>query len=75
MSKRILPEPGDGRVETGALQFGEDWPGLFLRGDDCLHLLLWLEHMLENDTDSIDAMQVNYLILLIRNHVRVGATT
>lgn len=23
------------RVETGAVQFGDDWPGLFIRGDDC----------------------------------------
>lgn len=21
-------------VESGAVQFGEDWPGLFLRGDN-----------------------------------------
>lgn len=24
-----LPE----RIETGALQIGDDWPGLFIRGD------------------------------------------
>jgi len=23
------------RVESGPIMFGEDWPGLFLRGDDC----------------------------------------
>lgn len=22
------------RVETGPIQFGRDWPGIFLRGDD-----------------------------------------
>jgi hypothetical protein len=26
------------RVETGAVQFGKDWPGLFVRGDQALHL-------------------------------------
>jgi hypothetical protein len=31
---RILPE-ADPRVETGTVQFGEDWPGLFLRGKHC----------------------------------------
>lgn len=31
---RILPE-ADPRVETGTVQFGEDWPGLFIRGDAC----------------------------------------
>ena len=44
MSKvRKIPHPNNGgpnptgnnsRVESGAVQFGEDWPGLFLRGDD-----------------------------------------
>lgn len=23
------------RVESGPIMFGDDWPGLFLRGDDC----------------------------------------
>jgi hypothetical protein len=23
------------RVESGPVMFGDDWPGLFLRGDDC----------------------------------------
>ena len=34
---RRLPAPddGEGRVETGAVKFGDDWPGLFVRGDDC----------------------------------------
>lgn len=41
---RFLPATVD-RVETGAVQFGTDWPGLFIRGDNCaalgmsLHLL------------------------------------
>lgn len=30
-----LASPEDGkRVETGVVQFGDDWPGVFLRGDD-----------------------------------------
>lgn len=29
----------NGRVESGAVQFGDDWPGLFLRGDDAMKLL------------------------------------
>jgi hypothetical protein len=24
------------RVETGPLQFGDDWPGVFIRGDNAL---------------------------------------
>lgn len=39
---RVIPYPNHGgpapdgdapRVETGAVQFGNDWPGLFIRGD------------------------------------------
>lgn len=30
-----LPAPADGkRVESGPVQFGEDWPGVFFRGDN-----------------------------------------
>ena len=25
-----------GRPETGVMCFGDDWPGIFIRGDDCL---------------------------------------
>lgn len=36
-SIRYLPLPVDipegGRVESGVVQFGDDWPGVFLRGD------------------------------------------
>lgn len=28
-----------GRQETGMMQVGDDWPGLFIRGDDCITLL------------------------------------
>jgi hypothetical protein len=36
------------RVETGAVQFGGDWPGLFIRGDDAYHLLMTIQIM-KND--------------------------
>jgi len=31
-----LGAKGIGRVESCAVQFGDDWPGLFLRGDHAL---------------------------------------
>ena len=35
---RVIPHPdGADRVETGAVQFGNDWPGLFVRGDNAFH--------------------------------------
>ena len=33
------------RVETGAVRFGDDWNGLFIRGDDCIGLMVVLEKM------------------------------
>jgi hypothetical protein len=32
------------RVETGALQINDDWPGLFIRGDSCIDLYNRLEY-------------------------------
>jgi len=33
-----LPMPENvARLETGAVQFGDDWPGVFIRGDHALH--------------------------------------
>lgn len=44
---RILPATV-GRVESGAIQFGEeDWPGLFIRGDNCIYLYTVLNTLLE----------------------------
>lgn len=35
------------RVETGPMQFGTDWPGVFIRGDNALYLAHILELILE----------------------------
>lgn len=40
---RALPAPPDGgRVETGPVQFGDDWPGVFIRGDNAGALVMQL---------------------------------
>jgi len=36
MDIRYLPKQEE-RVETGTIQFGDDWPGVFIRGDSCMH--------------------------------------
>jgi hypothetical protein len=44
---RVIPfnnEKND-RVETGAVRFGDDWNGLFIRGDDCIMLVSILEKL------------------------------
>jgi hypothetical protein len=50
MSKSVQRIPFDnktGRVETGAVQFGEDWPGLFIRGDNAFALAINVQALLE----------------------------
>ncbi len=48
------------RVESGAIQFGDDWPGLFLRGDDAKYLSMAIECVLE----SVAVTKTNRLALL-----------
>jgi hypothetical protein len=38
-----LPPFPEGRAETGPMQFGVDWPGIFIRGDDALSYAQTLE--------------------------------
>ena len=50
---RIIPFEGKGgRVETGATQIGDDWPGLFIRGDDCISLRQILKRYLDMDKED-----------------------
>jgi hypothetical protein len=40
-------------LETGRLQFGSDWPGVFIRGDDALGFALALRSILKSAEDRI----------------------
>ena len=55
--KRILPE-ADPRVETGTVQFGQDWPGLFIRGDHASHYAKCLDRILSRLEGPIEGMDV-----------------
>ncbi len=37
----------DRRIETGPLQVNDDWPGVFIRGDNALHYAAQLQHLLD----------------------------
>lgn len=37
---RNLPCPDEGRVETGVIRFGKDWPAIHIRGDEAIGLAL-----------------------------------
>ncbi len=47
---RVLPETNP-RVETGPIQFGDDWPGVFIRGDNAFHYAINLSLVLEKFQD------------------------
>lgn len=48
------------RVETGTIQFGDDWPGVFLRGDEALYLAHLLELVIEgHEIDPITRLQMS----------------
>lgn len=32
--QKIIGVPADTRIESGVVQFGDDWPGVFFRGDN-----------------------------------------
>jgi hypothetical protein len=48
------------RVETGPVQFGDDWPGTFIQGQCALHyggqLLSLAKKVLANPASSFDAL-------------------
>lgn len=46
------------RVETGTIRFGDDWPGVFLRGDHALHFAHTLKSVLDNPERLSDPVVV-----------------
>lgn len=50
MSIRHLPGQ-DNRVETGTVQFGDDWPGVFIRGDNAGAMAMTLKSYLDSQKD------------------------
>jgi hypothetical protein len=50
-----IPFPGDsGRTPTGAMQFQDDWPGLFIRGDDAIVLMGRIRYLVEHVSEHRD---------------------
>ena len=44
----IIPlEGSSGKIPTGAMQFNNDWPGYFIRGDDAISLMLSIESLMD----------------------------
>jgi hypothetical protein len=52
------------RAETGRMQFGDDWPGIFVRGDNAMGYAMALDRVLRGQDDPISRIQVQSLINL-----------
>lgn len=54
--------PPNDRVETGPVQFNDDWPGFFIRGDNAFAVRLALAQVLVNPNDPMARMQLRWLM-------------
>jgi hypothetical protein len=68
--KRYQKIPLDNaRPQTGPMQFGDDWPGVFIRGDDALGYALAVrravETLVEVDSSSVDLARLANLVELL----------
>ena len=61
---RHLPEQHK-RVETGVTQFGDDWPGVFIRGDCAFGYAMYLRNFINNEKDEISKASVFGLMSLL----------
>jgi hypothetical protein len=67
MAKRITqnPFPGDsGVTPTGAMQFQNDWPGLFIRGDAAFDLHMKIRTLQQRLAGNQDAAVTLSLMVL-----------
>ena len=58
---RKLPGVED-RVETGPVQFGDDWPWIFIRGDNCFAYRMALAGLRDETNNPFDVALVQSLI-------------
>lgn len=57
----------DERVETGPIQFDDDWPGIFIRGDVAISHALIIENYLNGDNTEINEMYIKNLARLLKS--------
>jgi hypothetical protein len=66
---KLLPHDKETRMETGPVQFGEDWPGLFLRGDDCIRMRLDLIQIKEYIKGIYDPGMKAWWLMTLNNMI------
>lgn len=67
---RRLPAVAE-RVETGPIQFGDDWPGTFIRGDNAAYYAMCLAAMLSGSKDVVARVAMRGLLSDLQSS-RVG---
>ena len=55
------------RVETGVIQFGDDWPGIFLRGDSAFGMAMVLDSFLADPSSPLTRAAVEGLSGLLKS--------
>lgn len=58
------------RPETGIMKFGDDWPGIFIRGDNAAMYSHAIRSWMKNPDDVISGMYVKGLADLLVSCVR-----
>lgn len=54
------------RPETGVMIFGDDWPGIFIRGDNVVGLVILIERALDGNMGPIDEVCLKSWALSLR---------
>lgn len=59
----LPPLEGGERIETGPMQFGGDWPGIFMRGDYACMMGMMLQGVIGsiNDGEEVGAIRLKAL--------------
>lgn len=63
--KLVIELPPNERVETGPVQFNDDWPGFFIRGDYAFAIRLAIANVLFNPHDVFGLTQLRALATML----------
>jgi len=68
---QLTDEPTHQRQDTGPIQFGDDWPGMFIRGDEALAYALDIEEAAEqieqgDQASRLDAQRLRAFAQVLR---------
>ena len=66
METRKIEVELESRIETGPTQIGDDWPGVFIRGDNAVHYAVHLDEMLKNYPRCLSKHVIEQLAQLLR---------